>query len=560
MAGLAAVCTVIFIIYAFPIDDNDLWWHIKLGEYMVKNCTLRPDHSIYSWTVADPNWIYNAWIPEIVLYIAHKAGGIIAFHALFYLSLFLILGLLIYFTNALGQSLTTFHLLVLLSVFISLYINAILRPEIFSIVFLTIAVFIYFYSIAKGKNLFLFYPVLMLVWVNSHGVFIFGIIFISAAFIGELLHYYIKRNALSKEMLRHFFISVVLSYAALMLTPYGPKWVWSIIKSFTDPQFMSQARELIAYRSVFVFGHPTKYILVAMAAAYFVITIYMLVAKRYFNITLVILNALFIYFSFMYARTAYLYLPVFYFTITYLISMPNNLTRFLSKLSPVFLAGFLFFSAWAVHWTIYYPLSYHYFGFGVGEYMPEKAADFLLEHKLDGPIFNTYEIGGYLLWRLYPHYRVFIDPRHGPYSKHLADEYRQFELGNYFEAFTKKYPFKTAIVKLEWIYLVTNFFKSPDWRLVYFDTSAAVFTHKTVKLPDKLTVDLGPERFRHVRSYEALVYIMYVYLNMDDFKSAWYVMDLIKNRYNYGDYREKIATTIEKIRAYEDKRKANKSS
>ena len=30
---------------------------------------------------------------------------------------------------------------------------------------------------------------------------------------------------------------------------------------------------------------------------------------------------------------------------------------------------------------------------------------------------NTYLEGGYLLWALYPDYKVFIDPRYGPYQK-----------------------------------------------------------------------------------------------------------------------------------------------
>src|SRR5262249_47581093 len=33
---------------------------------------------------------------------------------------------------------------------------------------------------------------------------------------------------------------------------------------------------------------------------------------------------------------------------------------------------------------------------------PFGAADFLLEHKVSIPIFNTYEYGGYLIWRLWP--------------------------------------------------------------------------------------------------------------------------------------------------------------
>ena len=42
---------------------------------------------------------------------------------------------------------------------------------------------------------------------------------------------------------------------------------------------------------------------------------------------------------------------------------------------------------------------------------PAGAADFLLAHHVNGHIFNTYEYGGYLIWRLWPGQQVFIDGR-----------------------------------------------------------------------------------------------------------------------------------------------------
>src|SRR5262249_13612871 len=42
---------------------------------------------------------------------------------------------------------------------------------------------------------------------------------------------------------------------------------------------------------------------------------------------------------------------------------------------------------------------------------PVGAADFLVAHRVTGPIFNVYEQGGYLMWRLWPQAKVFIDGR-----------------------------------------------------------------------------------------------------------------------------------------------------
>lgn len=42
---------------------------------------------------------------------------------------------------------------------------------------------------------------------------------------------------------------------------------------------------------------------------------------------------------------------------------------------------------------------------------PETAADWLLEHRPRGPLYNTNAVGSYLLHRLWPHYQVYSDGR-----------------------------------------------------------------------------------------------------------------------------------------------------
>jgi hypothetical protein len=43
--------------------------------------------------------------------------------------------------------------------------------------------------------------------------------------------------------------------------------------------------------------------------------------------------------------------------------------------------------------------------------LPTSAADFLEKHHVTGRLFNMYETGGYLVWRLWPAQKDFIDPR-----------------------------------------------------------------------------------------------------------------------------------------------------
>jgi hypothetical protein len=40
-----------------------------------------------------------------------------------------------------------------------------------------------------------------------------------------------------------------------------------------------------------------------------------------------------------------------------------------------------------------------------------SAAEFFLSEKLQGPIYNNYDVGGYLIYHLYPQHKVFVDNR-----------------------------------------------------------------------------------------------------------------------------------------------------
>lgn len=47
----------------------------------------------------------------------------------------------------------------------------------------------------------------------------------------------------------------------------------------------------------------------------------------------------------------------------------------------------------------------------VSKYLPVRAADFIQSSGIQGNLFNTYIWGGYLIWRLGPERKVFIDGR-----------------------------------------------------------------------------------------------------------------------------------------------------
>jgi hypothetical protein len=119
---------------------------------------------------------------------------------------------------------------------------------------------------------------------------------------------------------------------------------------------------------------------------------------------------------------------------------------------------------------------------------PKGAADFLLAHGIRQPMFNTYEFGGYLMWRLWPLERVFIDGR--ALSESVFMDYARI-LYNHDESDGQKsaqqllddYGVQAIVMNTfqysnGLVYLLAPSLADPaqkDWKLVYDDPQALVF-------------------------------------------------------------------------------------
>ncbi|HET7376201.1 MAG TPA: hypothetical protein VFK30_05805, partial [Anaerolineae bacterium] len=55
--------------------------------------------------------------------------------------------------------------------------------------------------------------------------------------------------------------------------------------------------------------------------------------------------------------------------------------------------------------------------------LPVAAANWITQHQPAGRMFNSYNWGGYLLWRLYPQYSVYVDGRTDVYDDQFLRNY-----------------------------------------------------------------------------------------------------------------------------------------
>jgi hypothetical protein len=125
-------------------------------------------------------------------------------------------------------------------------------------------------------------------------------------------------------------------------------------------------------------------------------------------------------------------------------------------------------------------------GIRVNKY-PEGAVKFLKENRVPGNMFNPYVWGGYLLWSLYPDYKIFIDGR-GLIPEVFFQEVRILEASS---APVKDLPEWKAILNAYNVNFIVTFsvgnftgrlvplipalLSDPGWHLVYMDNISLIF-------------------------------------------------------------------------------------
>ncbi len=142
------------------------------------------------------------------------------------------------------------------------------------------------------------------------------------------------------------------------------------------------------------------------------------------------------------------------------------------------------------------------FGTGLSWWFPERALEFLHRERLPANVFNSYDLGGYLTWRLPPGYLDYIDSRAIPFGPQLF--FRAYDLSVeppdspawQQEADTR--GIDTIIVSLARYDGITlfpqlpAFCRSNTWRPVYMDEVSAIFVRRapqTASLVERLQID-----------------------------------------------------------------------
>ncbi len=208
----------IFLLTAARISpDPDTWWHLNAGKWMVEHSELlRLDQ--FSYTRLGQPWPAPGWPVQIMLYLVYQAGGIGGLNLL----TGAVFALTFYFANKAlsGNEMVKSLTLVLGAAVSSLHASA--RPALFTLIFVAIYLWVLEdYRWQRAKHLWLL-PVLMVLWINSHGLAVIGFGLVGLYALGMTKVEIAEKRLILKVVPCPLYLLIPLLLIAACLNPYGP--------------------------------------------------------------------------------------------------------------------------------------------------------------------------------------------------------------------------------------------------------------------------------------------------------------------------------------------------
>jgi hypothetical protein len=473
---------LIFAGAARPITDPDFWWHLRTGQFIVETHTI-PHADIFSTLRFGSEWVTHEWLSEVLMYSVFRAagfGGLIIFFAIVITMAFWITYRRCE-TRAPHPYVAGFALILGTAATIPTWG---VRPQMFSILFASIFLAILDSYCRSEKTRLIWWLIpLMILWVNMHAGFAVGLALILLTILGLALDACIMdKDSLGAiwKRIRPLCLLSLLATGAVSVNPNGLR-IYSY--PFETLQSHSQMRYIQEWRSP-NFQDPMFLALLILILVTFCVLA--LSNKRPRPSEMLILAATF-------AATLRSGRNVPFFALVAMPSLAGQLWTSLSTHSKL-LAGskdrevrqdnVILAAALNALLLVIAPLTAATFIVRrsiakqpqvEAENFPSAAVDFIKSNNIPQPIYNEYHWGGYLIWKLYPDYRVYIDGRADVYGDALLEEF--FTVHDGARTWRKpldEYGIRTVLVEPDTA-IASLLRQDPAWQKVFEDHQTVVF-------------------------------------------------------------------------------------
>ncbi|MDI6828975.1 MAG: hypothetical protein QME62_10880, partial [Armatimonadota bacterium] len=447
--------------------SGDVYWHLKAGEWIVNHRSF-PNYDPFSYT-ATKQWIFQEWGFQVFAWLISR----ISFALLTWLCFGIVAGALVltFFTARHRASTEAAFFVAVLTAGVCADMVDV-RPNVAGILAFAILVWGIEKGDRSGKGLPYWLPVLFLAWANLHGSFIAGLLLLgvecAAAFyvvFREKIGYSLPIRNLAITL--GCAIAVLINPNGLKLYSYPFKTVGhggmtSIIPEWMPPDFRS------------LFG--------AFLCALILILIFSVAhSKKKLQPRTMAMIFVFLSASFMAKRIGPL------FAIAIAPALASLITPFVNDFGTNRLRSLVIWVLIiaAVSYGVAYRIS-DIDGKDVFTYVtssdvfPTAACDFILKERPPGPMFNELNYGSYLIWRLWPKYKVFIDNRDDIFYDGAFEDFVIAAMAGGNSAWRRifdKYGVNLVIIMPDTL-LADVLIEATDWHCIYRDDKAIIFTRQ----------------------------------------------------------------------------------
>ena len=487
---ILSIAAITAVLADRPILDTDYFWHLRTGALIAETGQV-PRVDAYSYSATGSQWIDLHWLFQVGLFQIYELGGHAANRAAGFA-----LACAIVAVSAL--SLWRRDRPALCGVALALLVTAacirfLVRPDTLSLL-LTAVVLGLLRRDERANDRWVFAIVpLQLLWANLHGLQAVGIALIAMALVGEVLAPWFGDGRVARrDRVSRLGLVLGLALVAALLNPNGVDGALMPLRQLamigpgaTSGVFERNIEELRSPLAAFDANSATA--LTAFAALGLLSLTALALDRRGFSVfdALVWLSFAFLAFSAV-----------------------RNIALFVIAAAPIFVAHA---SNWLDDDSAISPARQRAFGTAViaglalvaglmvgnevaradgprgssspalaAFWFPERAVDWIDQHRPPGPIYHRMGDGGFLIWRLWPDYPVLVDGRLEVYGEALFEEIEVAGEGgpDAFQRLDGRHHFGTALIHFGLFREPTLFAwldAQPEWRLVHLDEVAAVF-------------------------------------------------------------------------------------
>ncbi len=406
--------------------DTDTWWHLESGRYIVENRTI-PTTDPFSHTQAGELWIDHGWLAQVFLYGLYALGSWAALG----LALAALVTVSFWFVwRQIEGNLFIGAFSMVLGAIVSSVVWA-ARPQMVSFLLTAIVAYLLHRYKRDHHNRILFWlPLIMLIWANVHGGYAIGVMLILAYGLGETINNLTRHQddpVVSWSRLRYLGLALGVSLLVVAINPHTWRmWLYpfqtvgigalrDFIQEWQSPDFhLPHAQPFIVMLVL---------ILVAMARA----------GRRadWTDLTLVALWTAWALFA---ARNIAIFglvtTPILarYADVAWTrqwqvwgyqrVPFAASRARPARRLGPGVYLNWLLLILIIIPAVIkiIIPLTPKANLDAEQKSLPYEAVEFIKKNQPPGPMFNSYNWGGYLIFKLWPDYPVYIDGRTDLYN------------------------------------------------------------------------------------------------------------------------------------------------